>query len=268
MLINIWGTVSGRNSVWGVEEAQLIISWELIKPARWLIPGVIHKYVHLRGCLLEEPNDRDTHRLIRGHAYSRFKGRPLPLSTKMSRFFATGDTDTESSSESSDDEPRLVGGAKGTTGAAIGAKYVRASTHVVGQGALNRSMCHCRQLSAWFSVDLHPKILHECIVYTHSLYNRPATIYRSEHVPCSVAVHGIWWVEDIWMPSLGNWDSGFMETYMSMCSVGISKALPVLYCSYSTVLSHGTVQTFYSAVGQYGLWTNRNRACTCGKWHA
>lgn len=39
----------------------------------------------------------------------------------MSRFFATGDTDTESSSESSDDEPRLVG-AKGTTGAAIGTK--------------------------------------------------------------------------------------------------------------------------------------------------
>ena len=47
----------------------------------------------------------------------------------MSRFFATGDTDTESSSESSDDEPRLVGGARGTTGAAIGAKYVRAGTY-------------------------------------------------------------------------------------------------------------------------------------------
>ncbi|CAI8034637.1 Eukaryotic translation initiation factor 3 subunit C [Geodia barretti] len=40
----------------------------------------------------------------------------------MSRFFATGDTDTESSSESSDDEPKLVGGARGTTGAAIGSK--------------------------------------------------------------------------------------------------------------------------------------------------
>ena len=38
----------------------------------------------------------------------------------MSRFFATGDTD--SSSESSDDEPRLVGGTGGTTGGAIGAK--------------------------------------------------------------------------------------------------------------------------------------------------
>ena len=38
----------------------------------------------------------------------------------MSRFFATGDTDTESSSESSDEEPRLVG-ARGT-GAALGMK--------------------------------------------------------------------------------------------------------------------------------------------------
>ena len=112
----------------------------------------------------------------------------------MSRFFATSDTDTESSSESSDDEPRLVGGAKGTTGAAIGAKYVRAGTHVVGQEALNRSMCHYRQLSArlysGFSVDLHSKMLHVCIVYTHSLSNRPATIYGREHVhvPCSLLV--------------------------------------------------------------------------------
>ena len=78
--------------------------------------------------------------------YSGFKGRHLPLApfTKMSRFFATGDTDTESSSESSDEEPRLVGGARGTTGAAIGAKYAREGTHVVGQGALNRSMYHYR----------------------------------------------------------------------------------------------------------------------------
>ena len=62
------------------------------------------------------------HVVERTRVGERFESALLVLVGKMSRFFATGDTDTESSSESSDDEQKPVGGARGTTGAAIGSK--------------------------------------------------------------------------------------------------------------------------------------------------